>query len=306
MRRNPYLILGVDYGAPNSTANKAFARASRRLRGASDGQFNVEDLTWALQQVEHVNTDPHGSVDYFRVPADPTAYEVTPTQGLMLMPVVPLPRRTGPVSETELSELVAEVLSDCETTMLNELPITASAYGLGIDLGSTPPVGDQLPLMAEALTGERQQAINVMTSEARQYDSQQINESLGKLDSLGLEVPTTLALAMLDSGQCSESVVQRLAQAGGDKAVAERAVSLAATEPGLLSALASSPSAVVRTCVATNPKTPPEILKTLRKDSAPEVASAAKAASPQTTRNVAIAAVIVLLALAVLVFLLRG
>lgn len=306
MRRNPYLILGVDYGAPNGTANKAFARASRRLRAASDGQFSVEDLTWALQQVEHVNTDPRGSVDYFRVPADPTAYEVTPTQGIMLMPVVPLARRTGPVSEEEMSRLVAEILTDCETTMLNELPIGVSAYGLGIDLGAAPQIGDQLPLMAEALAGQRQQAIDVMTREARQYGSQQIDDSLGKLDSLGLEVPTSLALAMLDSGQCSDAVVQRLAQVGDDKAVAEKAVARAVAEPGLLSRLASSPSVVVRTSVATNPETPPEILKTLRRDSAPEVALAAKAASPKAARNVAVAALVVLLALAILAFLLLG
>lgn len=306
MRRNPYLILGVDYGAPNAAASKAFARASRRLRNDPDAPVSVEDLTWALQQVEHENTDPESSVDYFRVPADPTAYEVTATEGVMLMPVVPLTRRTGPISEEEMTSLVAEILTTCETTMVNELPLVSTAYGLGIDLGVPPPIGEELPLMTDALAGERQQAISAMTLEAGKYSPSEITEKLSQLSSLGIDVTTGLALAMLGSPASPDEAVEQLAQVGDDKAVAAKAVTRASSSPALLAALAASPSAIVRGCVAASPDATPEIRKLLRGDAAPEVAAAAKAASPKTARNVGLVVAALVLLLVILAIVLIG
>lgn len=72
-RRNPYVILGVPFGASEEEARSGFARARRRLRQDSDAPFNDEDLTWALHQVEQLIANPELAVDVYRVPADPGA-----------------------------------------------------------------------------------------------------------------------------------------------------------------------------------------------------------------------------------------
>ena len=97
--RNPYLLLGVDYGAPADEARRRFARAARRVRRAAAdpttaGGTTVEDLNWALHEIQNQAGDPFDSVAVFRVPADPDVF--TPRgEGMFAPPPVPLPRRTS-------------------------------------------------------------------------------------------------------------------------------------------------------------------------------------------------------------------
>jgi hypothetical protein len=101
--RNPYLILGVDYGASPADARRHFAMAARRARRGG-GRWAKEDLTWALHEVESAEGDPADSVSTFRVPADATAFDPS-GEGLFRPPPVPLARRSAPSTADERDAL---------------------------------------------------------------------------------------------------------------------------------------------------------------------------------------------------------
>ena len=91
-RRNPYLILGIPFGSTASEATKAFAKRSRSARSGSS-VHSVEDLTWALHQVEHAEKNPHATLNHYRLPADPEALESQQSAGPSKQ-AEPMPRRT--------------------------------------------------------------------------------------------------------------------------------------------------------------------------------------------------------------------
>src|SRR5215475_7148875 len=91
--RNPYLLLGVDFGTPPDAARRSFARAARRLRRAGSGRVSIEDLNWALHEIQNSPADPFDSVTVFRVPANPSVFRPA-AEGLFNPPPVPLPRAT--------------------------------------------------------------------------------------------------------------------------------------------------------------------------------------------------------------------
>ena len=104
--RNPYLILGIDFGASKKEARRYFAHAARRLR-RHGGRWTQEDLTWALHEIESLEANPADTVSIFRVPADPTAFD--PVGDGMYRPApVPLARRTDGSSEAVLTALRTE------------------------------------------------------------------------------------------------------------------------------------------------------------------------------------------------------
>ena len=62
-RRNPYVMLGVPFGASERDARSGFSRATRRLRQNHDAEYSQEDLTWALNQIEQLITHPEQALD---------------------------------------------------------------------------------------------------------------------------------------------------------------------------------------------------------------------------------------------------
>lgn len=100
-RRNPYVILGVPYGAARGDARRAAARRTRELRQRESAPYSTEDVTWALHQVEQVIDDPDSAVEVFRVPAAPGILDAPSSHGLFHPPPVPLPRQSGPLTEEE-------------------------------------------------------------------------------------------------------------------------------------------------------------------------------------------------------------
>lgn len=82
-RRNPYLILGLDYGADSIAASKAFARATRRVRREENAPYSMEDVTWALHSIEHAESDPDATLDVYRVPADRSVYLASGLEDLL-------------------------------------------------------------------------------------------------------------------------------------------------------------------------------------------------------------------------------
>jgi hypothetical protein len=75
-RRNPYVILGVPFGAAEQSARRGFAAASRRLRDGGDAAYSMDDLTWALHQVEQIIEDPAVALNVYRIPANSDAIAI--------------------------------------------------------------------------------------------------------------------------------------------------------------------------------------------------------------------------------------
>lgn len=128
-RRNPYLVLGVDYGAPHDEVTAAYARRSRIARADGGAPYTIDDLVWALDEIERLNgtTQVAGSAGIqgaavtFRVPADPTVYEPPPGPGLLRPEPVPLRRRTRPAPRTEIAGLVNDARRDATAYALVQL-----------------------------------------------------------------------------------------------------------------------------------------------------------------------------------------
>jgi hypothetical protein len=93
MERNPYLILGIPFGASRGEANAAFARKARVLKRGADLD-QMTDLTWALQRITVAITDPATAMELYRIPADPEAFQVD-GEGLLKPPPEQLPAMDG-------------------------------------------------------------------------------------------------------------------------------------------------------------------------------------------------------------------
>jgi hypothetical protein len=122
--RNPYLLLGVDYGVAPDEARRRFARAARRVRRAPGSTISIEDLNWALHEVQSRTVPPADDVETFRVPANPAVFAPGAT-GVFSPPAVPFPRTTttsptdlGAVDDglaADVGELVGAVVAQLAT-----------------------------------------------------------------------------------------------------------------------------------------------------------------------------------------------
>ncbi|GAA0447123.1 hypothetical protein FHR83_004104 [Actinoplanes campanulatus] len=70
--RNPYVILGIPFGAGREEANLAFARRARPLRRlGAEGRDRMTELTWALNQIDEAIKEPDTVLWLYRIPHDP-------------------------------------------------------------------------------------------------------------------------------------------------------------------------------------------------------------------------------------------
>lgn len=123
--RNPYLILGVDFAASSDQARHAFARAARRIR-RQGGTYEVEDLNWALHEVEALEANPADLVEIYRVPADPDVFEPA-GDGLFRPAPVPLPRRTPPDDEESIAAVREAACRELDELLLTSLAAAVAA-----------------------------------------------------------------------------------------------------------------------------------------------------------------------------------
>ena len=129
--RNPYLILGVDFGASGDDARRAFAHAARRIR-RKGGVWDVEDLNWALHEIEALEANPADIVELYRVPADPKVFEPA-GDGLFRPLPVPLERRTqenDPEATAAVRRAAGQELDELLLTALARLLVPEAAYGV--------------------------------------------------------------------------------------------------------------------------------------------------------------------------------
>ena len=142
--RSPWLLLGVDYGCTKEEASRGFAAASRRLRRSGDDRVSLDDLTWALNELEAADAGAFDAVDHFRVPADPAAYE-PPEQSTigLLAPPRPEPERVTPHSGSADRRTAAELIlrGVCERLLASPPPLTCPYDVLPVapQRGAPPP-----------------------------------------------------------------------------------------------------------------------------------------------------------------------
>lgn len=116
--RNPYVILGVDHGAPAHEVTRAFARRSRLLRRRNDPPYTLADLTWALGVLEGLGTN--GTADHiFRVPADPGLFDLTDGAGLFAPAPATIPRVTESLSDEHFDRAAHHALQGVARNFLH-------------------------------------------------------------------------------------------------------------------------------------------------------------------------------------------
>ena len=91
MDRNPYVILGIPFGAPRAEANAAFARRAQALKREGGSLDQMTDLTWALQRISVAIREPATAMELYRIPADPEAFQFD-RDGALRPPPEQLPR----------------------------------------------------------------------------------------------------------------------------------------------------------------------------------------------------------------------
>lgn len=109
-RRNPYVILGIPFGSSTQAARSGFARASRRVKSDPKARYTLEDLTWALHQIEQIVEDPELTFHIYRLPANPDALTADRGAGVFNPAPVRLPRRTVSGSGVPLDTAKSEAL----------------------------------------------------------------------------------------------------------------------------------------------------------------------------------------------------
>ncbi len=134
--RNPYLILGVDFAASHDEARHAFARAARRIR-RSDGPWEIEDLNWALHEVEALQANPADTVSLYRVPANSDVFEPG-GEGLFRPPPVGLPRRTESSDPEALEGIRRAALHEIDELMLRVLGHLTTSPAPGYAIAEQP------------------------------------------------------------------------------------------------------------------------------------------------------------------------
>lgn len=121
-RRSPYLVLGLDYGASAEQARQAFARRARQVRRAESPVYSVEDLTWALHEIETLE-DPATSVQYFRVPANRATLSAPNEGDLFFPPPMPLPRRSAQLSAEDINHFTAAAAKELIERLLRAIEL---------------------------------------------------------------------------------------------------------------------------------------------------------------------------------------
>ena len=125
-RRNPYVVLGIPFGAGEARARTGFARARRRLREDGEARYALEDLTWALHQVEQIIEDPSKAFDVYRVPADSEATRID-RPGVFNPQAEVIPRSTPVTTDEQRNAVKAraiqQLLRDALTTESVDLAI---------------------------------------------------------------------------------------------------------------------------------------------------------------------------------------
>lgn len=276
---NPYLVLGVDFGASTTAANAAFGRATRRLRKQADAPYSLHDLTAALSRIEEAQRsgDHDELAESFQVPADPEVYEVQPSEGLLLLPVQVQQRKTAALSAESIDELRNEVIDDALDVMADDLDTHSGVYGLGIDLGA-PVSLDRSPTSMGAVVADiRATAFAQLERDvAGSTDPVELQEWGEQALGANVWLPESLAVAFLENRHTPAPIlVQVVSQMTTTPAVLRTLAADPETPPDVLQELSRVDDRDIRIKVARNPATSNETREDLATNENPEVRKAA-------------------------------
>ncbi len=115
---NPYMILGVPFGASSDVAASAFARKAKKHRRLPDGDGVILRLTWALNQVQEVIKDPTLELSLYRVPANAAVF-ASEAAGLFRPRPEPMARATQPDDEANRA-LLAKAIAEARAAITDE------------------------------------------------------------------------------------------------------------------------------------------------------------------------------------------
>jgi len=122
-RRNPYLVLGLPYGASVGEVRKAFARRSKEITQGSIVGVSKVDLTWALSQLERGTSDPTIDVSIYRVPANHSLFDHgsqgSNSVGFLNPAAIPILRTTESVTAEHIDELTSKALLEWANIFLS-------------------------------------------------------------------------------------------------------------------------------------------------------------------------------------------
>ena len=136
-RRNPYVLLGLPYGASLAEATRAFERRARTARWGDRGGPDLGDLEWALQRIEFEQTEPAAEYGTYRVPADPSVLRPPAGFGLLAPPPRATPRRSAHAPDDELAVIYDAARLDAAQHQLDR---TAAAVGRRLERVSDEPL----------------------------------------------------------------------------------------------------------------------------------------------------------------------
>jgi hypothetical protein len=102
--------------------------------------YSLDDIIWAINQVESHLDDPTTSAGTYRVPAQPEALRRPGGHGLFRPPLLALPRRTPPPSTEQLDAVLDEARKDALDDLLQRAASDVRRkYALGGDAGPIRP-----------------------------------------------------------------------------------------------------------------------------------------------------------------------
>lgn len=268
-RANPFFVLGVDFGASTGAATVAFGQASRRVRRDDSAEFAIEDLTAALNEIEEANKGDDASAlgEHFRVPSDPSAYEVSAETGLLLLPIRPQERKTSPISDEAVNEMRQTVLRQAVSAMFRERQAEPLVYGRDVQLGVALTVDQTPETMAKQLREERREALTKLAEEiATSTDPVQLADWTDAVLEAGAGVPQVTALALVHNPATPQNSLRLLL--GSPQLSPDVAVGIAKSHlvaPFVLEVLSQSQSERVRQAVGENANTKSSTRRQLRK-----------------------------------------
>ncbi|CAB4549134.1 MAG: hypothetical protein ACK5CE_22350 [Actinomycetes bacterium] len=125
-RRNPYVLLGLPYGASLAEARRAFQRRAREARWGDHDAVDLADLEWALARIELEHVDAAAAFGTYRVPADPAVLRPPAGFGLLAPAPRPAPRRSPVTPDDERAVVFDAARVDAAQHLLDR---TAAAVG---------------------------------------------------------------------------------------------------------------------------------------------------------------------------------
>lgn len=119
-RRNPYLVLGIPYGASKKEVRRSFAKRARQIKNEEFDAYRSEDLNWSLQQLEQAEKDPELDIENFRIPANPNLFQSETEEGFFNPPIKPMDRKSPHLTPWETQAIIDEAVIDWLTTHLSK------------------------------------------------------------------------------------------------------------------------------------------------------------------------------------------